>query len=59
MPPDQPIGDALDVARGEAELWRAGLVLLLAALAAELLLAWLFTPKLVDADALVERAMRL
>jgi len=57
--PDEPMQAALHAARTRAELWPLGLVLLMALVATELVLVWLFAPRQVDADALLQRAMRL
>jgi hypothetical protein len=50
---------ALHSARTEAELSGIGIVVLLALLAIELLLVKLFSPKPVDTEALLSKAMRL
>jgi hypothetical protein len=59
VPLDQPMRAALRAARAESELSTAGLLVLLALLAAELLLVKIFTPRKVDATAMLQKAMRL
>jgi len=57
--PEEPMRAALHSARTEAELSGTGIVVLLALLAIELLLVKLFSPKPVDTEALLSKAMKL
>jgi hypothetical protein len=57
--PEQSPRAALRAARGEVEFSLPGLLILLALLATELFLIALFTPRQVDTQALLQRAMRL
>lgn len=57
--PERAVPEAVADARTRAELWPLGLMLLIALIATELLLVRLFAPKQIDADGMLERAMRL